>query len=216
MSLPRAAERRAEPASVSILRSKPLPTTSPDPELLGAECGVAKCELPETGWLNDGLGSTSAPAQGTSQGKKPEAAFKKLARLLNARERSLADARTRLEQSGYSQTVISAALARASACGLLDDQRFAENYIRRKLLAGWGSARIEQGLKSHGIRADCLPGYPDDYFDEQQQLAAALAALRKQRSNAKNQYKAKYRHLCQKGYPLDIVKAALQISEQPD
>ena len=186
-----------------------------DDEPLWAECdGTEREPIPKECWPDYDSDSVEAPKMG--KGKNQSSAFKKLVRLINARERSLGDARSRLRQSGYSQEVVDAALERAVKLGLLDDQRFAEGFIERKLLAGWGSTRIERELRSHGVATDCLPGYPEAYFDEQQQLAAALRALRKHRSSAKNQYQAKYRYLCQKGYSVGIVKTALQTSEQPD
>ncbi|MDR3136375.1 MAG: recombination regulator RecX [Coriobacteriales bacterium] len=136
--------------------------------------------------------------------------FGKLMALLSVRDRSVHEARCRLQKSAYQQSVIDEVLQRAISSGLLDDQRFAADYINSKLRSGWGSLRIEQELKRFGIDCARLPDYPDAYFDERRQINRAIAALSRHRSHARNQYQAKYRYLAQKGYPPDIVAAALQ------
>ena len=133
-----------------------------------------------------------------------------LVRLLTARERSVQEARKRLLDKGYTRESSSHAIERALACGLLDDQRFAEGLIKDRLSAGWGRRRIDQDLYLFGIAKASIEGYPEAFFNEDDELEQALLALKHHRSRSKNPRQAAYRHLVSKGYSSDIASAAIR------
>ena len=143
----------------------------------------------------------------------PEEAMKSLVRLLAARERSVHEARKRLLEKGYSSESCASALERALACGLLDDQRFAEDLIKDKLAAGWGKHRIDQELYRFGIAKDTLEGYPEAYFLEEEQLQRALNTLERYHTRSKNPQQQAYRYLVGKGYSSSIAAAAVRTLE---
>lgn len=138
-----------------------------------------------------------------------------LARLLTSRERSCEEVRKRLLEKGYTEDTVSEVIERACACALLDDNRFAENYIKDKLALRWGKRRIERELFFFGIKTETIPGYPEEFFSESEQLENALAALERHHSRSKNPRQAAYRFLLSKGYSSSIASAALkQLEEQ--
>ncbi|MDR2671727.1 MAG: recombination regulator RecX [Coriobacteriales bacterium] len=143
-------------------------------------------------------------------------ALNKIVRLLKVRDRSVNEMSQRLKRDGYTQAAIERALDQALCSGLLDDQRFARNYINGKLRSGWGAARIEYGLSRFGVDVMCLEDYPDAYFDDQSQLERALAALAKLRPTARDKQAGRYRFLIQKGYSTHIVRRAVRMGRNID
>jgi len=139
-------------------------------------------------------------------------AMNALVRLVAARERSVQETRKRLLEKGYSQEASSCAVERALGCGLLDDQRFAQDLIKDRLSAGWGKRRIEADLYRFGIAKGEIEGYPEAFFSDDEQLEQALIALSKHRSRSKNPRQAAYNHLISKGYSSNIASAAIRLS----
>jgi len=139
-----------------------------------------------------------------------EEAMNALVRLLSARERSVQEAHNRLLGKGYSPESSLNAIERAVGCGLLDDQRFAEGLIKDRISAGWGRRRIDADLHLFGIVRESIEGYPEAFFNDDEQLEQALFALRRHHSRSKNPRQAAYRHLMGKGYSSDIANAAIR------
>ena len=148
-----------------------------------------------------------------------QAAFKKLNRLVLARDRSIAESRQRLVSDGFSEMVIDKVIARACECEILDDQRFIRAYVSGKQHLGWGIRKIEAGLKKHEIRLQLQPGYPDSHYNAEDELNRALKCLTSSRSKAKDQRSAQFRRLLAKGFSADIAQKAisqLTLVEQGD
>jgi len=143
-------------------------------------------------------------------------AMNSLIRLLATRERSVYEANQRLAEKGYSSAASSAAIERALACGLLDDQHFACGLIHDKVNAGWGKRRIELELYRFGIVKESIEGYPQEFFSEEDQHEKALVLLRRHHSRAKNPRQAAFRYLVSKGYSTEIASAALKLVEAED
>lgn len=74
--------------------------------------------------------------------------------LLARREHSAAELQQKLQQAGHETDKIHGALVMLQQNGLQDDQRFAEAYIRSRLLRGYGELRIRQELKQKGVADD--------------------------------------------------------------
>lgn len=80
-----------------------------------------------------------------------------LLRLLKTRPRSKYEARTRLRQKGFSNTVIEQVIEMAEANGLLDDEAFAKLWIEeRALLKPKGRQALEQELREKGIDREII------------------------------------------------------------
>lgn len=85
---------------------------------------------------------------------KPRSATEQAIGLLARREHSSAELQQKLQQAGHEPDKIHGALATLQQNGLQDDQRFAEAYIRSRLLRGYGELRIRQELKQKGVADD--------------------------------------------------------------
>jgi len=145
-----------------------------------------------------------------------EIAFARVIKLISVRDRSIHELRERLCGEGFDPEIVEATLQRAIDCGLLDDERFAQAYIRGKLHAGWGCARIERELASYGVEASSLAGYPELFFDEDEEIKRAVQELRRLTTTAKNLHEARYRRLASKGYKVAVIQAAVCLVERED
>ena len=140
-----------------------------------------------------------------------QAAFDRVCVKLGARERASCDVISLLEQEGYGKEEARRAVARAQRCGVVDDKRYAQAYVRAKVRAGWGKARIERGLgHAHLSLKDCDMAAGAE-LDAEQEFARALAAARKKRVPDKNPTEKLARFLAGRGYSMAIsLRAAKQ------
>lgn len=81
-------------------------------------------------------------------------ALVRVAGLVNRRDYSRKEVRDRLVRDGYPQKVVDGVVERSVELRLLDDDRFAETFVRTKRMAGWGRARIALELARRGIEAE--------------------------------------------------------------
>ncbi|MGA7964351.1 MAG: regulatory protein RecX, partial [Gammaproteobacteria bacterium] len=81
----------------------------------------------------------------------PPEAFDVGLRLLARREHSRAELALKLAQRGIEQTEIERALDRLQAMDALNEERFAEQYMRMRLRQGYGPARIRADLAARGV-----------------------------------------------------------------
>ena len=128
----------------------------------------------------------------------------RLLRLLNARERCVSELRLRLKADGYPADIVDELLAWSVACNLVSDQRFAEAYIMGKKNLGWGRERIERELRSRDIEPCSLDGYPDSFFDDDDELERALAQARLVTHTKGDRRQTIYRRLLSKGFSSSI------------
>ena len=75
---------------------------------------------------------------------------------LSRREHSRAELRSKLTAQGYQATVTDEALDGLESERLLDDQRFAESFVRMHAGRGQGPRRIRQDLLGAGIGATLI------------------------------------------------------------
>lgn len=179
---------------------------------------------PKALWLPDGAPRRSIGARGGDERaglpdggekacpeKDAEKAFRKIERLACAREQASAALRRRLVREGFSEEDAAAAVARAVACGLVDDRRYADVLVRSRLAQGKGRRGIaaelaELGIDAEGVAALAEGGQGDG--DDAGELARALAVLDRRPPRAKNLRDAAYRRLVQKGYGSSVASSA--------
>lgn len=108
----------------------------------------------------------------------PPEAFEVGLRLLARREHSRSELALKLAQRGIEQAEIEQALDRLQAMDALNEERFAEQYVRMRLRQGYGPARIRADLAERGVHTatvdDQLSGEADGHW-----LARAEAARRR-------------------------------------
>ena len=138
------------------------------------------------------------------------AAFRKIERLLNVRDRSIFEIKERLSRDGFEEETIAVAIERAKRCRFLDDRRFADMFIRSRLRAGKGMAGIVRDLKRHHIDPETLlDDFPNSYEQEfPDQLESALCLLKRKPPHAKNLLNAAYSKLIRSGYSSSIASQA--------
>ena len=106
-------------------------------------------------------------------------ARERIARLLAHRDYSQAEVSEKLRMDGYSSSCVEEVVSRAVSIGLVDDARFAESFVRTKVLSGWGIMRIERELSQRGVDASTVEGWPHDFLDEDEhERAYAVASTR--------------------------------------
>ena len=128
-------------------------------------------------------------------------AFNKIERLIAVRDRAIEEVRVRLSQEGYNSDVAKQAIDRAIACGYLDDERFAEFYIRSRINAGKGLEGIVRHLKHLKIDPSNLEGFPYRFLPEDYDpINAACTVLQKKPPRSKNKRQAAYAKLMREGY----------------
>ncbi len=134
-------------------------------------------------------------------------------RYLGFRDRTVVEMRRHLERKGHEQAVVEAAIAELGRMDYLDDARYARRFTEdRRRLDAWGAQRIERRLIAAGIDPEVAAGALDG-GDEQSELEAALALLRKHRPGPPADDRARERALAllvRKGYALEVAYDAVR------
>ncbi|MBM3334591.1 RecX family transcriptional regulator [Candidatus Sumerlaeota bacterium] len=145
-------------------------------------------------------------------------ARRRLTKYLSLRVKSVADARLYLERAGFRETIITAAIADTAERDLLDDQRFAERYVRTKLkTATVGPLRLVAELTAHGVDPSLAERVVAPQYDRAWQLRAAERLLRKRsqsRSGTDDEGSDKrlYEFLRRRGFEEDVARELAQRS----
>ncbi len=137
-----------------------------------------------------------------------QAAFERIVRLVSRRDHAAAEARGKLARAGFDDGPADRAVERAVRCGLIDDVRFAEAYVRSKLAQGKGAAGIERGLAALGIDASDVPGWPNEFVGEDAEVERALAVLERTPPRSKSRRDGAYRKLVARGFSAEAAASA--------
>lgn len=124
--------------------------------------------------------------------------------LLNRRDYSTSELLSKLKDDGFSSAVSTQLVNEAVASNLVNDARFTEVFVRSKRYAGWGRLRIERELSRKGIEAQELPGWPESYFEDEDEKSRALELASRRRLTGKNDFQKIVRYLCGKGYSMNV------------
>jgi regulatory protein len=136
--------------------------------------------------------------------------------LIGRREHSTAELRARLARGRFDPATIDAAVALVAQQGYLDDARYARLLAEdRRAIDGWGVERIRARLVRAGVERELIDAALADY-DEQSELAAATALLRRRfptppDSNPERQ--RAYALLVRQGYDSDLAYEAIRAHE---
>ena len=130
--------------------------------------------------------------------KSQSSAFDRIVSLVNYRERCTKELFNRLvKQEKYTIEEFNDAIKLAKDYNLVNDERYAEFYIRDKFEQYRGSYLIEKHLSSMGIKADL-----DIIKSMEEDKAYEYIVSHKPRS--KDIYHGSLRKLISRGYPCDI------------
>lgn len=133
-----------------------------------------------------------------------ESLRERIASAQSRRERSAAQMAQRLREDGFDAPHIDDAINRACACGLIDDCRYAESFITSKMQVGWGKARIERELERAGVDPCDVLGYPEAFFDVDDEEERATELLMKKSIPSKNPVEKLARFLIARGFDTSL------------
>lgn len=145
--------------------------------------------------------------------EEAERAFRKIERLSCVRERATVELRTRLIREEFEESAVEDALARACACGLVDDARYADVLVRSRLSQGRGKRGIAAELERLDISASEVAALSEsgDSGDDSDEIQRALHVLDKKPPRSKNRREAAYRRLAQKGFSASVSTSAARL-----
>ena len=103
-------------------------------------------------------------------------------RFLGNQDRTVHQVRGKLEERGFEQSVIEAALADLGRARLLDDRAFARRWIESRMAnRPAGELRFEQDLHSRGVAPEVIAEVLAEFDDTVGSEEAALQVLRRHR-----------------------------------
>ena len=145
-----------------------------------------------------------------------EAAYQKILRLLNYRDRTSHELAERLQKDGFSSRATCGALDRAMRLGLVDDARYCRNYIDQSVRAGKGRRVVENDLKRKGVsQADILFYLSVSVFEKENEEERAYQFLLKHPPRGKNIRESAFRKLVSKGYSINAAsKSAVRYLQE--
>lgn len=131
--------------------------------------------------------------------------------LVGYRERSVTELRNRLLNDGYPSPLVAALVDRFVELMLVDDRRFAGQWVRNRLAAGYGSVRIrrelaEKGVATHLIEAALEEAVEHDADDEHDRARRVLRG--KTPADAKERERL-IRRLVSRGFSLSVALAVV-------
>ena len=130
--------------------------------------------------------------------------------MLSRRDHATAELTRKLQLAGYRDASIDAALARAQEARFVDDSRFASYFIEERLRRGWGRRKIEAELAARGVDTSAIPGYPEAYYSDEEDMERARALLARKPVPEARAYEKLMRHLISKGYSYAIASQAVR------
>ena len=142
-------------------------------------------------------------------------AMDRAAALIDRRDYSEGELSSRLARDGYASQTVESTVRRSVECGLVDNARFADAFIRSKLAQGWGRVRIERELSRRGVDASSVPGWPELYLTDESEEDTAYELASRRRLTGKNDYEKIVRFLSSRGFPLGLAtRTARRVLEE--
>ena len=183
----------------------------------GKEFGVVSLELVERLGLRIGLTVDESPGAPLVEGVAVLAAYDRALNMLAAQSRSARDLRRRLVQKGLDPAHVDLAIERLRATGFLDDDAFARQFARSRVLgAGHSRRRVQQELYKRGVERDAIDEAVDEVFEDEAVDETELveqAARKKLRTlgrlDAATRRRRLYGFLARRGYESDAIRAVM-------
>lgn len=152
---------------------------------------------------------SSSVYEETSLAEEESKAFKKILKLASIREQAGKKLHERLIKDGFSEQAVSNALRRAIDAHIVDDERYAEAFMRTQLAQGKGRRGVERALEQLDIDSPSEEAWQLAYEQfGNDELERAMALLHRKPPRSKNLREGAYRKLVQKGYNADVAASA--------
>jgi regulatory protein len=133
----------------------------------------------------------------------------KALRLISKRMRSRDQVAVALDKLGIEQSIQRGILTELEETGLIDDLRFARDYVRvKKDVRGLGPFRLRYDLKRQGVRKAIVDEVLEESFDAEVQETMAREAARRKVGGGRIDEKTAHRvsdHLRRRGFDYEIV-----------
>jgi regulatory protein len=141
-----------------------------------------------------------------------EAAFQQALKLLNYRQRSEAEVRKNLEEHQFLEVVIVETIERLRRSGLLNDQRFAQNWVENRSEFRPRSRRALQAeLRQRGLAEEAIAEALEAVDDEELAYQAACKQARKYRESEWPDFRVKMTNfLARRGFRYDSISNAVK------
>lgn len=132
--------------------------------------------------------------------------------LLARREHSQQELFSKLCQKGFQSDEVAGTLNQLQCDKLIDDQRFAENYVHHRVAAGLGPLRIAMELKERGISESLIEEtvWQGGISWSKKAHSSWQKKYHRQARFGSKQYAQQFRFLLQRGYPQEIIYKLLQ------
>ena len=148
--------------------------------------------------------------------RKPATALQYAVRLLSARPYSEKKLRDKLTGRGYDRSDIEYALQRLRGERLIDDRRFAEEFVRARLsLRPRAAAVLARELRQRGIAAGLAKSVAEELAPRDSDAELARELVRRKQSAYKNlEPETRYRRLssllARRGFSYDTIRSVLR------
>jgi regulatory protein len=158
-------------------------------------------------WLYVGQELSDEKIQELQAEDEREVGFQQALRLLNYRHRSESELRKNLSEHKYSEEVIEHVIERLKRSGLVDDQRFAQNWVENRSEFRPRSKRaLEIELRQRGLDREAIEKATEEVDDE----SLAYQAAQKQAAKLRNldwlSFRQKmYAFLARRGFGYDVI-----------
>jgi regulatory protein len=136
--------------------------------------------------------------------------------LLSYRDRSCREVRDRLQEKGYDAEIIDRVVQALKRSHLLDDERFALEWGRNRLMKNpMGAKLLSQELWKKGIPQGTIDRTIEHLYDEMDEVQLATLAIEKRRARYTEVeplkvYKRMSDFLSRRGFSWDVVREVLQ------
>ena len=130
--------------------------------------------------------------------------------MLSRRDYATGELRDKLKRYGYRDQEIDACLAKAADLRFIDAtlDRLDLHRRTRKRSGGVGRRKIERELSLRGVSIEDIPGYPDEYFTDEEDLERACALLARKSLPDDRAFEKLVRHLMGKGFSYGVAAQA--------
>jgi regulatory protein len=164
--------------------------------------------------LEEGLDLPTAALEAALGQSEHARARERALQLLAYRERSTYELARKLQDSGYDAALATTIVARCKELGLVDDERFAESWVRSRAAAGRGVRRIRYELAQKGVPPRVVDAALEQECPTDQELTRARASLRGQRALDRKDHDRLVRRLVARGF--DLATALQAVDEASD
>jgi regulatory protein len=153
-------------------------------------------------WLHLGMELDDAKIAQLRAEDEREVAFQRALRLINYRPRTAAEIREKLERQSVPAQTIDSIFERLQTSGLVDDARFAKDWVENRAELRPRSRRaLSYELKQRGVDQDTISEAIETIDDDELAYQAALRQAHKNENLDWREFRLKMlRHLAQRGF----------------